>query len=157
MLVSNVEAGSPAEQAGLRVGDIIVRVDGVPVKTVEAVINRVGLVRIGQQISLTVIRNGREFNVDTTVAKLASLGGLLSGVELQNAQTRNGRRYVRVNSLLRDSPFAQRGIRPGDIILSVNRRAVESIGDVRQFISSNDSSALLLVQTGQQTRYVEIR
>jgi serine protease DegQ len=60
-LVTNVETRSSAERAGLRSGDIIVAIDGVPVRSSTQLRNRIGLMRVNQDIEMLVERNGRQF------------------------------------------------------------------------------------------------
>ncbi len=157
VVIAEVEAGSPAEQAGLQAGDIITAIDGQRVKTVANVINRLGLVRLGQIIDLLIVRDQREFNVKATVANLNSGAPLLQGVLLQNQQTRSGRKYVAIDSVDQGSAFARRGLRRGDIILSVDRVGVETVAELRQLAKDKKDTMLLLVQRGQDTEYIEIR
>jgi len=97
VLIVDVEENSPAENAGLRLGDIITSIDGLRVRTVESVINRLGLVRIGQTIDLQ------------------------------------------------------------DIILSVDRKPVETEEDLQRLIDADARQALFYIQRGTDTSYVEIR
>ena len=60
-LVTSVEPRSSAERAGLRSGDIIVAVDGVPVRSSTQLRNRIGLMRVNQDVEMLVERNGRQF------------------------------------------------------------------------------------------------
>jgi len=69
-LVTQILKGSPAERAGLQVGDVIAAVDGRPVTGAAALRTRVGLVRAGETVALSVIRQGREL---TVVARLEPL------------------------------------------------------------------------------------
>ena len=68
-IVSRVEAQSPAKRAGIKPGDVIVAVDGTPVHGSSDLRNRVGLIPIGQNISLTILRNGAQQNIDVRVEK----------------------------------------------------------------------------------------
>jgi Do/DeqQ family serine protease len=57
-VIGTVEPGSPAERAGLRRGDIVVAIDGIPVRSATQIRNRVGLKRVGETVTLTVERDG---------------------------------------------------------------------------------------------------
>jgi Do/DeqQ family serine protease len=57
-VIAQVEAGSPAERAGLRAGDIVVAANGTPVRSAAQLRNRIGLTPIGQRIELGVERGG---------------------------------------------------------------------------------------------------
>jgi Do/DeqQ family serine protease len=66
-VVARVEPGSPAAAAGLRRNDLIVAVDGSPVTSSTDLRNRIGLTRIGRQVSLTIDRRGGERTIDVRI------------------------------------------------------------------------------------------
>lgn len=68
-LVATVEAGSAAERAGLKVGDVVVAVGGAPVRNSSDLRNKIGLLRIGDQVELSVLRDGRSISIRATVAE----------------------------------------------------------------------------------------
>jgi Do/DeqQ family serine protease len=68
VLIAEVEAGAPAAQAGLHPGDVVTAVDGTPVRSWQQLINRIGLARVGDQLALTVDRNGESVRIPVTVA-----------------------------------------------------------------------------------------
>ncbi|MHB8080193.1 MAG: S1C family serine protease [Candidatus Krumholzibacteriia bacterium] len=61
-LVQNVEAGSPAERAGLRPGDILRSINGVPLKDVDTVTRLIYEARVGDRLAFQAERDGRSFN-----------------------------------------------------------------------------------------------
>ena len=67
MTVSGVEASSSAARAGLRPGDIIVAVDGAPVRGASQLRNRLGFTPVNNQIALTVERGGADRNVELRI------------------------------------------------------------------------------------------
>ena len=66
-VVAQVEPGSSAERAGLRRGDVVVAIDGVPVHSSTQVRNHVGLKRVGQSVALTVERDGAKRVLTATI------------------------------------------------------------------------------------------
>jgi len=66
-VIARVEPGSPAERAGLRTNDLIVAINGVPMRSGTELRNRVGLSRIGDEVELTVERGGQERNVTVRI------------------------------------------------------------------------------------------
>jgi Do/DeqQ family serine protease len=66
-VIARVEAGSPAERAGLRTNDLIVAINGVPMRSGTELRNRVGLSRIGDEVELTVERGGQERDVTVRI------------------------------------------------------------------------------------------
>ena len=67
-VIARVEAGSPAERAGLRTNDLVVAVNGAPMRSGTELRNRVGLSRIGDEVELTVERSGAERNVTVRIS-----------------------------------------------------------------------------------------
>src|SRR5712671_3554700 len=71
-VIARVEAGSPAERAGLRTNDLVVAVNGAPMRSGTELRNRVGLSRIGDAVELTVERGGTERGVTVRVEKVTT-------------------------------------------------------------------------------------
>lgn len=82
-IIANVEAGSPAQRAGLRAGDVVTAVDGRPVRSSTDLRNRIGLTPVGTVVTLTVVRSSgqREIQVGVTQAAASTI----------NARTHFGR------------------------------------------------------------------
>ena len=71
-VIARVDPASPAEQAGLRTGDLVVAVNGVAVRSGTQLRNTIGLTRIGSEVELTVDRRGAEWKVAVQVDPAAS-------------------------------------------------------------------------------------
>jgi Do/DeqQ family serine protease len=71
-VIARVEPGSPAERAGLRPNDIIVAINGAPMRSGSELRNRVGLSRIGDEVELTVEHGGVERNVTVRIERATS-------------------------------------------------------------------------------------
>jgi S1-C subfamily serine protease len=69
LLVVGVSAGSPAEAAGLLVGDVVVAFDGHPIQSTDALLEALTGDRIGQTVVLTVLRGGHSQDVTVTVGE----------------------------------------------------------------------------------------
>ena len=141
-LVSRVVSRSPAEAAGLKAGDVIVAVDGTRVESSRDLRNSVGLVRVGEEIEIDVRRERHRIRFTVRV------GGAENGVRrgavdappaLQGAMLRDLERgdpaYGRIKGVIAaevepGSPAARNGIRPGDVIVAVNRRRVRNAGEL---------------------------
>lgn len=144
VLIKKVYPDGPAERAGIRTGDIIVRVKGVAVDDPKALTYRIATLPLGGKIELTVLDNGREKTLDlvlnappeTPLRDLRKLTGQhpLSGVLIANMSPaladelgigifEQGVYILRIQG--RD--FASRmGLRPGDKIISINNKAIKS-------------------------------
>ena len=68
-MIARVDPGSPAERAGLRTNDLVVAINGAPMRSGIELRNRVGLSRIGDEVELTVERGGAERSVTVCIEK----------------------------------------------------------------------------------------
>lgn len=168
VVVTLVEKDSPAERAGVVVGDLIVEVDGKAVRRVDDVRNVVGLVPIGETIDLRIVREGRERRVKALVepARVIRIDGeqlspRLAGAELSDIeQSELGRgdvQAVAVTEVAEGSPAWYAGLRQGDLILSVNRVAVKSLEDLRGALGRAGSQLLLNIQRGNSALFVLLK
>ena len=66
-LITSVERGSSAERAGLRRGDLVIALNGRDVRNSTDLRNRIGLVRVGDSVTVTIVRDGERRNVDLRV------------------------------------------------------------------------------------------
>ncbi len=153
-VVTQVSEGSPAAKAGLQLGDVIIRINDREVQNASDVRNRVGLLRIGQQVEMTVVREQQQHTLIATIAKpeLAAIDGgelhpRLGGAVLANLKEQTVRGTVQGVAIIEvtpGSPAQRAGLREGDIITQANRQAVESIDKLRQAIGSNERLLLNL-------------
>jgi serine protease Do len=173
VLISDVTAGSPAARAGLQRGDVITAIDGV--KTVDAgqVRNLVALAPIGKQVRLDV-RRGRQARTvevklgeqpeDTSVASAASPTGMFAGVTVHDLDpTLRARlrvpsnvRGVVVTSIDLRSPAAVMGLRPGDVILEVNRTETPSTTAFLSATRASEDHLVVLVYRDGVTIYLSM-
>jgi len=157
VVIGRIRAGSPADKAGLQVGDVISHVDGQPIRDVRAVKNSIGLVRLGQQLKMRVIRNGKTLNISAVIEEILTGGRFFKGAEFSQEFTRNGRPYVLIEAIEPGTVMDQNGLQAGDIILSVNQQYVETVEAMYQRAEASEDSVLLLVQRGQATEFVRLQ
>jgi serine protease Do len=174
-LVADVVSGSPAEKSGIERGDIIIAFASRTIKDSHDLPVRVAATPVGEEVPVTVIRDGKETVLTVTVAKLTSdethfakseeaakgkwglqLHELNPQVEEQlGLQADKGVAVVGVEP---GSAADEAGIRQGDVIIEVNRGAVASVDDVKEKINQADDKdhLLLLVQRQNGKFYVPL-
>jgi len=167
VVIAQVLPGSAAEQAGLKTGDVITAVNGHPVATAAAVRNRIGLMRVGESAKLTIVRDGKSQEITVSVREPSELAGSagdvapkLAGAEFAEVVVTEGndkRTRVGVSRVQPGSPAASAGLRDGDIILSVNRRPVSTLGEFRKAVQASKGKLLLHVRRGNGAFFLLIQ
>lgn len=168
-LVSRVLPKSPAEKAGLKDGDVILDLNGRPVTSFAQLRNRVGLMRIGDEVKLRVLRDGKSRDVtlkigkeETVVAAAANMHPFLQGATLAplddaSRQSTGESGGALVKSVEPRSPAARAGLRPNDVIIGVNRKPVENPEDIAKLADPKSSQLLLHVRRGAAAFFLTIR
>jgi len=177
VIVSSVQAGSSAERAGLKQGDVITKLNGVAVNDGNAFRNRVAGTQPGSSISLTVLRDGHEQELTATLGERPGEGransdakggptGPKLGVSVEPvtpemaAQLRlpAGTKGLVVRELDPEGAAADAGIQQGDVIVEFNRQPVSSIDQLRAAMQgANGRPALMLVNRNGNNLYVTVR
>jgi len=161
-LVAEVVPGSAAEEAGLQVDDIIIRVDEKKIDSSRELSNAIGLKGSGEKIDIEFVRNGRNKSVTATLGQQtiarsvgADIHPGLSGAEFASASVASSG-GIDVTGVEADSPAAQRGLRAGDVIMQVNRRSVQNLQQLRD-IAADNQILFLLVRRGDRALMLQIR
>ena len=161
-LVSAIEPGSAAERAGIQVDDIIVRVNEDRIDNSRELANAIGLKGSGEEVEIELVREGGNRVVTATLGlqQAARSSGEdihpgLMGAQFAAASANSGP-GVEVTDVESGSPAAQRGLRAGDIITQVNRRPVQTLGQLRE-IAGSSNILFLLVRRGDRSLMLQIR
>ncbi|MDF0650507.1 MAG: serine protease [Nitrospira sp. LK265] len=176
-LVSDVREDSPAEQAGLKQGDVIVEYQDTPVVDGVALQRLVTKTSAGTTVPVKVIRDGQEREMtvriveqpdETKVAKVERGGTdyALSGLaveDLDQATSKElglkGKRGVVVTGVAPDSGAEKAGLMPGDVIREINRQPIKSVEDFEK-VSSNvqkGDSVLILVNRRGNSLFLSVK
>jgi Do/DeqQ family serine protease len=168
VLVKDVTAGSPAARAGIRIGDVILAVDGHKVEDPEALRFRVATLTLDQSAQLTLWRRGERHEASLAVTAppetpprdLTALSGRqpLSGASVANLNPAfadelnldTTERGVIVTALRDGSIAARLGIERGDILVSLNKQPIDSVAQLRQLLAATPAPWVLTVKRGDQ-------
>lgn len=161
-LITEVVPESAADKAGLQVEDIIIEVNGRRIANNRELINVIGLRSPGETVSIRYIRSGETLvtraELGERVAAASSGENIhpgLAGADFASNTTTSGN-GIEVTAVEGASAAAQRGLRSGDVIIAVNRRAVRSITELIE-IASEYEILFLLVQRGDRQLMLQIR
>jgi serine protease Do len=173
-LVSSVVEGAPADKAGLKPGDVIVQFDGKKIARMEDLPRLVAETPVGREVSMVVVRDGKETTLtariarlqETEPARLAEAGDKgqlgLSVQPLTPPLARELGLKVKEGVLVRDvaegSRGAAAGLRPGDVIVEVDRQPVRTVEDLKTRIGKHGQGepVLLLVNREGNTVFVAV-
>lgn len=157
-VVGSVQENSPAARAGLQAGDVIVAVDEHRVSGSADLRNRVGLAPVGSEVELQYLRDGARKSVrmrieaGDAVAKIGALPARLEGAQFQDAAGN-----VVVSNVQDGSAAARSGLRPGDVIVAVNRRPVASVADLAKALQEASGTIALDLFRGGAKLFLVIR
>ncbi len=175
-LVASVVAGSPAERAGVKPGDIIVEFAGKKLAKSGDLPSLVAEARVGNDVPVVVVREGKEVRLTARIARLEEEeaakvadvevdGKNTLGLSVQpltppmaselGLQVREG---VLVRDVAAGSRAGEAGIRAGDVIVEVNRQPVRTVEELKTHIDNQIKGAptVLLIRREGGTMYVAI-
>jgi Do/DeqQ family serine protease len=166
-IVTKVVPKSPADDAGVKSEDVVTRVNGKEIEGFAQLRNIVGLMRVGEKVELEIIRDGKPKKLTVTIGKNvdAALTGAGLHPRLQGATfapvderdaAETGGRGVKVTRIDPRSVAARNGLREGDIIIGVNRRAVENMEDFQKLAGERQGQLLLHLRRGQGALFLLI-
>ena len=141
-MITAIEPGSAAEEAGLRVEDIIVSVNDEKISSARDLQNAIGLKGSGERVTIEFIRQSSKLETSAVLGqqKIARQIGSdihpgLVGAQFSSSANKSG---VEVTDVESGSPADQRGLEKGDLIVAVNRMRVENIQQLESIAQNND-------------------
>ena len=173
-LVNSVQAGSPADKAGVRRGDVITAVNGESIKNGNELRNEVSQLMPGTATKLTLLRDGKEQTVNVTLAERkgaaaegddreASANPTGFGMSVEPLTRERARELglaattgVLVADVQSGGRAAEAGLREGDVIVEVDRRPVNDAESLSSMLKNGSRPALLLVHRGNTTFFATL-
>ncbi|MGO4999803.1 Do family serine endopeptidase [Oceanisphaera sp. W20_SRM_FM3] len=162
--VSQVIEDSAADKAGLKAGDIIISLDGKPVRSFGELRAKVATMGADKTVTLGLFRDGKQqdANVTLTLADdqsmaADSLNKALEGATLGKTEAKDGISGVKIVDVAPRSPAARSGLEKGDIIIGVNRKRVKELAELRKIIEAKPGVIALNIQRGNASLYLVLR
>jgi Do/DeqQ family serine protease len=167
-VIAQVERGSAAERAGLRARDVVTSVNERAIRSSSELRNRVGLVPVGEEVELGLLREGRPLRVRARVGELYQVTQVtgktipqLAGARVANVEPgmpMHGHIEAVVVAAVEQGTAAFRnGLRPGDLILGVNRVRVRSVDELIGAMRSAERPVRLALLRGEYRITLVIR
>ncbi len=173
-IIGEVERGTPADKAGLKKYDVIIEVNGKPVKDHHDLMFKIAEIEPGEKIEIKVIRDGKEKIITVTLGERPSdeeqeasaASGKDLGINITTITPRLARRYgfqteegVLITNVRQFSEAYRKGLRAGDIILEANRKKVKTDRDFRNIVNKLDSGDTLVLlirreRDGEQEEFI---
>ena len=168
-LVSSIEKDSPAERAGLKAGDVVLKLDGKPIEHSGEFARRIAEMKPGTRSTLALWRDGGAKEVAITVGEAqdpqvaeasgtteapGKLGVAVRPLTSAERKETGGKDGLVVESV--SGAAARAGIRRGDVILAVNGTAVTNVGELRSLVDKSGKSIAVLVQREDAQIYVPV-
>ena len=161
-VISRVHANSAANRAGLEPGDIILQVNGRKIKSSHEIRNIIGLLQIGDQVDIKILRGDDMKTITATIGKpkRPQLAGkvihyTLTGTILSttNKEQIEGILFEKIDT----SSYAWKvGLRPGDVIVSANRYRVRNIRELKKAVNPK-SPFLINIQRGNEAFFLVLK
>jgi len=171
-LISDVVKESPAEAAGIKRGDVVLRYDGKDVDKMNDLSRLVANTPVGKEVDLLVLREGKEIKLKVKIGEMkeekeamAEKGEKDLGMNVQEITPEIARYLsledttgVIVTEVEPDSAAENAGITKGDIIKEVNRVHIKSMSDYKKGLKgAKGNTVLLLVKRGDSTIFVTVK
>lgn len=180
-LVRQVEADSPAEKAGLKVGDVIVGFNGEVILDSDDIRNAVGAIERGKRAKITYIRDGKKHSTKISIEKmpdeeentsedsdndnenemlpssLDALGGATFMEIPEDMDIRGDNAGVVISKVRRGSDAYDAGLRKEDVIRAVNNVDIDGLVDFKEQIAKKKGAIFLSVQRGRNSIFIAVR
>jgi serine protease Do len=184
-MIAGVTDGGPADSAKIRNGDVVLRFNGQDVKDMRSLPRIVADTEIGKQVPVVLWRDGKEVTLEAKVGELpddqrvasaapdkpaptqpvelSGLGLRLSPITpeaRERFQLGGDQKGVLITGVLQGTPAADKGLKPGDVIVEVQQEEVTTPNDVQERVEkvrkANRRSVLMLVQTSDGLQWVPL-
>ncbi|RWL17887.1 MAG: DegQ family serine endoprotease [Mesorhizobium sp.] len=156
-VVSSVEQDSPAADAGIQAGDVIVAIGKHQIRGSADLRNRVGLTPVGSQVEIAYLRDGRRGSATIRIEAEGSGGGEATPGRLQGAEFQDVKGNVVIAAVEEGSAAARFGLRTGDVVVAVNRQPVSTVAELTAALREATGTIALDLLRGGMRLFLVIR
>jgi serine protease Do len=173
VLIADVVSDGPADKAGLKRGDVVLSINGENTDSSAKLRNLIAVAGDGAKVSIVLTRGGRRQTMTATLGEMpATLGGVaavapdegaLGGLTVGALNSANRDTFdiserlnagVVITKIQPDSPAAIAGLKPGDVLLEINRNPIKTVQDFSGLYRGSKGDILLLVYRGGSAFYL---
>ena len=167
-IITQVLKDSPADLAGISIGDVVIKINNEDVQNASSMRNKIGLLKLNSIITMEINRKGKIITtkVQITEPKISKnndikinsrLQGIIFSRILENMPEYGKITGIKIIKMRKDSVAFSAGIRPNDIILSINNIPVQKIQDLEIVAGKNDSEIVVHVQRKNRTAFILLK
>ena len=181
VLIADIVKDSPAEKSGLKQGDVLLRYNDLPISNMNQLRNLVASTAPGTNVTIAIQRQDRKMEIAVAIGDLGKIGKklvdtkhveeLTKGVEelkglgltlqeitpeLAEKYSYDGQKGVIITKIEPGSLAEQYRLSPGNIILQINRKTINSLADVKKALALDSRRILLLIRSGNMHRYLAV-
>lgn len=159
-LITSIEEGTPAEKAGLKRGDLILKVDNKEVKSASELKNAIGSYAPDAKITLEILRDKKiitkKVNLTTQIAKIENSSTSYKGISVAELTLPNKQEYgvsdtiqgVVVTEVKKDSKAQTLGIFAGDVIVQIENKEIKNLKDFQKATKNEDKKRIYIYRRG---------
>jgi serine protease Do/serine protease DegQ len=159
--IEQVMPDSAADEAGIKPGDVITKVNGKSIKTFNELRGKIGTIGVGKKVKLTIVRNGNEQELNVKLKQsqasnvaAANIHRMFEGAKLENNNDNSG---VIIVDVAENSPAQLIGLQSGDLITSINRSRINNIAELRDYLKDKKGVFALNIIRDNYSQYLMVR
>ena len=167
-IITRVTKGSPADKAGIKIGDVVTKINNENIENASSMRNKIGLLKINSSITMEINRKGKIFSTKVKILEpkiskknKIKINPRLQGIvfsEIKKNMPEYGKvSGIKVLKISKDSKAYYIGIRKNDILLSINNIPVKKIKDLEIVAGVNDSELVVHVQRRNRTAFLLLK
>ncbi|PPI87912.1 serine endoprotease DegQ [Candidatus Pantoea edessiphila] len=163
VLVSEILPNSAAQKAGIKVGDVIVSINGKSINHCSELRIAIEITEPGKSINIIIMRNGKPLEIKVIIQNkkskpiIKSTIPLLQGVLLVNGTTKSGDKGIKIKNIEKDTMAYKLGLRKNDVIININRRRTRTIHDIIKIIERRPPMLMFNIIREYESIYLLLR